>query len=120
MATITGLHSASIFVENYEGTVEFYTQKLGFTVEEQSQRASVLRAGDFRLLVHVDGPAAAPPDLAMHLHLWVDDVDGYYQQLLKRGVDLAEAPQDRPWGMRTFHIEDPNGYEWELMQEIQR
>ena len=36
MATITGLHSASIFVKNYEGTVEFYTQQLGFAVEEQS------------------------------------------------------------------------------------
>ena len=55
----------------------------------------------------------------MHLHLWVDDVDGYYRQLVERGVYAAEAPQDRPWGLRTFHVQDPNGYEWELTQKIE-
>ena len=120
MATITGLNSASIFVQDYTGTVDFYVNKLGFAVEERSERASMLRAGDFRLLVHVDGPPAAPPDLAMHIHLWVDDVDGYHRQLVERGVAVPEAPQDRPWGLRTFHVKDPNGYEWEFTQEIAR
>ena len=118
MATITGLNSASIFVQEYDATVDFYAGKLGFTVEERTERATMLRAGDFRLLVHVGGPPAAPPDLAMHMHLWVDDVDAYHRQLVERGVDVAEAPQNRPWGLRTFHVKDPNGYEWEFTQEI--
>ncbi|MCH7717987.1 MAG: VOC family protein [Chloroflexi bacterium] len=118
MATITGLNSASIFVADYDGTVDFYVSKLGFVAEEQSERASMLRAGDFRLLVHVDGPPAAPPGLAMHLHLSVDDVDAYHRLLVERGVEVPEAPQDRPWGLRTFHVNDPNGYEWEFTQEI--
>lgn len=118
MATITGLNSASIFVRDYEATVAFYVDQLGFAVEERSERASMLRAGDFRLLVHVGGPAAAPPDLPMHLHLSVDDVDGYYRRLIDRGVEVPEPPQDRPWGLRTFHMHDPNGFEWEFTQEI--
>ena len=120
MAQITGLNTTSIFVEDRKGTVDFYVSKLGFNLEEQSERASMLRAGDFRLLVHVGGPPAAPPDLAMHLHLWVDDVDAYHQQLIERGVEVGEAPQDRPWGLRTFHVQDPNGYDWEFTQEIAR
>ena len=119
MATITGFNTASIFVEDYQGTVDFYVEKLGFVVEEQSERATMLRAGDFRLLVHSGGPPAAPPELAMHLHLWTDDVDGYYRALVERGVHAPEAPQDRPWGLRTFQVKDPNGYEWEFTQKIQ-
>ncbi len=111
MATITGLNSASIFVEDYRGTVDFYIDKLGFVVEEQSERATMVRAGEFRLLVHAGGPPSAPPDFGMHLHLWVNDVDGYYDQLVNRGVRVQEAPQDRPWGLRTFQVKDPNGYE---------
>ncbi|MCH8025331.1 MAG: VOC family protein [Chloroflexi bacterium] len=118
MPKITGLNSASIFVQEYDATVDFYVGKLGFTVEERTERASMLRAGDFRLLVHIGGPPAAPPDLAMHHHLWVDDVDAFHRQIVERGADVAETPQDRPWGLRTFHVKDPNGYEWEFVQEI--
>ena len=117
MTKITGLNSASIFVEDAAGTVDFYVSKLGFTAEEQSERATMLQAGDFRLLVHVGGPPSAPDDLAMHFHLWVDGVDEMYKQLHEAGVDV-DAPEDRPWGLRTFHVRDPNGYEWELVEEI--
>ena len=120
MAAITGLSSASIFVRDYEATVAFYVDKLGFAVEERSERATMLRAGDFRLLVHVGGPPAAPRDPGMHLHLWVDDVDAFHVALVGRGVPVEEGPQDRPWGLRTFHVADPNGYEWEFTQEIAR
>ena len=119
MATISGLNSASIFVQDYDGTVDFYVEKLGFEVGDRTPRSSMLHAGTFSLLVHVDGPPSAPADLAMHLHLNVDDVDAYYRQLVERGVDAPEPPQDRPWGLRTFHIHDPNGYEWEFTQEIE-
>ena len=108
MAKITGLNSASIFVADLPGTVDFYVSKLGFTAEEQSERATMLQAGDFRLLVHVGGPASAPAELAMHLHLWVDGVDDLYRQLRDGGVDVDE-PQDRPWGLRTFHVHEQNG-----------
>ena len=91
MATITGLNSVSIFVEDYRGTVDFYVSKLGFAAEEQSERATMLRAGDFQLLVHVGGPPAAPPNLGMHLHLWVNDVDAYHDQLVERGVQVPGA-----------------------------
>ena len=116
MAKITGLNSASIFVADVPGTADFYVSKLGFAVEEQTERIMMLRAGDFRLLVHVGGPASAPPESAMHLHLEVDGVDELYQQLREAGLDVDE-PQDRPWGLRTFHVHDPNGYEWELVEE---
>ena len=119
MATITGLHSVSMFVTDLSGTVSFYVDKLGFDVEEQSERMTMLRVGEFRLLVHVGGPASAPPDLALHLHLWVDGVDQLYEQLVAGGVGV-QPPEDRPWGLRTFHVHDPNGYEWELMEESKK
>ncbi len=117
MARITGLNSASILVEDVVGTVEFYVDRLGFGIEEQSERATMLQAGDFRLLVHIGGPPSAPPDLAMHHHLWVDGVDEMHKQLRDAGVDV-DMPEDRPWGLRTFHVKAPNGYEWELVEKV--
>lgn len=118
MAKITGLDSVSFFVRNYAQTVDFYADKLGFVVDERSERAAVLRSGEFRILVHVGEGGAAPPGLAMHLHLQVDDVDGFYRGLRERGVDVSEPPEDRPWGLRTFHARDLNGYDWEFVQPI--
>ncbi len=105
-------------MQDYEATVDFYIDALGFEVEERSERSAMLRAGTFRLLLHVGGPPSAPADLAMHLHLDVDDVDGYHRHLVERGVNVSGPPQDQPWGLRTFDIHDPNGYEWEFTQAI--
>jgi len=117
VAMITGLHSVSIFVADVPATVAFYVDRLGFDVEERTERMTMLRTGDLRLLVHIGGPPSAPPDLALHLHLWVDGVDEMYEQLRDGELEIEE-PVDRPWGLRTFHVHDPNGYVWELMEEI--
>ena len=66
VASITGLNSASIFVADLPLHVDFYTNQLGFTFvhDESSERAAMLEAGDFRLLLHDGGPTAAPSNLA--------------------------------------------------------
>lgn len=47
------------------------------------------------------------------VHLWVHvgkDLDRLFQVYRDRGVEIVREPEDRPWGLRQFIIEDCNGY----------
>ena len=50
----------------------------------------------------------------------VDDVDDWAQRLKRAGVRVLSGPVDRPWGHRTLHLLDPDGFVVELAQEIER
>jgi catechol 2,3-dioxygenase-like lactoylglutathione lyase family enzyme len=48
----------------------------------------------------------------------VDDVDAVCAELGQKGIPLLNGPQDRPWGMRTANVQDPDGYVWEIATEL--
>lgn len=39
----------------------------------------------------------------------VDDADAEYQRLKAEGLDIYQELQDKPWGERSFVVDDPNG-----------
>ncbi len=117
MATIRGLHSVTLFVEDLERAADFYVEQLGFEAETRYARSQLLRAGDFRLLLHVGGsPEREEGDL--HLHLLVDDVDAFHNEVLGSGASPEGPPETKPWGLRSFELRDPSGYLWEFVQEV--
>ena len=50
----------------------------------------------------------------------VEDVDGEAERLRAAGAVILKGPVDRPWGHRTLHLEDPDGFVVELAEEIPR
>jgi lactoylglutathione lyase len=50
----------------------------------------------------------------------VGDVDAEAERLRAAGATILQGPVDRPWGHRTLHVEDPDGFVVELAEEIQR
>jgi lactoylglutathione lyase len=54
------------------------------------------------------------------LVLLVDDVDAVAAALRTRRIPLLSGPADRPWGHRTVHTADPDGFVVEFAQEIPR
>ena len=50
--------------------------------------------------------------------VWVDDVDAMYERVKAVGVEPKTAPEDKPYGVRTFGVEDPGGYTWGFMRRI--
>ena len=50
----------------------------------------------------------------------VDDVDARAERLVARGARVLSGPENRPWGHRTLHLADPDGFVVELAQEIPR
>jgi len=39
-----------------------------------------------------------------------EDVDAMHARALELGLDVTMAPTDEPWGVREFHLRDPNGH----------
>jgi uncharacterized glyoxalase superfamily protein PhnB len=58
------------------------------------------------------GEGTRPEQLTL---IWVDDVDAHHARVKAAGVD-APAPEDKPYGVRTYSVTDPEGYEWGFMQ----
>jgi lactoylglutathione lyase len=50
----------------------------------------------------------------------VEDVDAEAERLRRLGVEFLSGPVDRPWGHRTLHVFDPDGFVVELAQKIPR
>ena len=45
------------------------------------------------------------------LYMQIDgDIDEYYQELKKKGVNITVDIKDEPYGIRDFTVEDVNGY----------
>lgn len=108
---------AIVPVRDVERSVDFYANTLGF------ERRFVSDDEAFAIVVH--GEAAlhflrADDEAALNatanhisIYLWVRDVDALYAQL-KPNLDALEegrvrAPFDQPYGMREFHVKDPDG-----------
>jgi len=61
------------------------------------------------------GGLASPKDLpAMPYQLFceVDDVDGHFRRARGAGAVVVAAPEDQPYGFRTYRALDPEGHRW--------
>lgn len=48
--------------------------------------------------------------LNVSTYLYVDDADELYGQILRAGYATLTEPEDQEYGIRSFHVEDPDGY----------
>jgi uncharacterized glyoxalase superfamily protein PhnB len=58
------------------------------------------------------------------MHLLVENVDDWWRHLDAQriaqefGVNIG-TPEDRPWGLRDFTLNDPSGVLWRIGQDIE-
>ena len=92
-----------------DGYVEFATQGARFGLYDRN------RLGE--LTGHDPERPGRPGGEVVFL---VADVDAEAQRLRAAGATVLRGPVDRPWGHRTLHLEDPDGFVVELATEIPR
>jgi predicted enzyme related to lactoylglutathione lyase len=90
---------------------EFYAGFLGLRV--------AMDMGWIATYVSPDNPTAqisvvrgeAPPaaDRSISLSVEVADVDASHREAVARGYPILYPLTDEPWGVRRFHVADPNG-----------
>ena len=106
--------------QDFELSKRFYTD-LGFTVKWSSDDLAYLNAGNSSFLLQKFYVKALAENLMMHL--LVKDVDAWWRHVetqqigAKYGVRV-NPPEDRPWGIRDFTVDDPTGVLWRIGQNI--
>jgi methylmalonyl-CoA/ethylmalonyl-CoA epimerase len=129
-------HHVALSVPNLEETIQWYQDKLGFTMTlrrelpQFSTRQAFLELNGFQIEVFErenstrtqPSPVNVPDDLLTqgykHIAFTVDDIDAIATELKRRNVEVALEPvTDEELGLTICFIKDSNGNLIELVQE---
>jgi catechol 2,3-dioxygenase-like lactoylglutathione lyase family enzyme len=118
-------------VEDFEGAVGFYRDKVGLPLRfrDEGYAELAVEGAKFALLArarvsglvgldHAARPAAGAHEAAVTL--LVEDVDRTYRELAERGVPFLDMPKDRPWRQRAAYFHDPEGHLIEISTNLSR
>ncbi len=108
---------AIVPVRDVEASVAFYRDTLGFEarfVSDDKGFGTVIRGeAALHLLRTDDAEALRATGNNISVYVWVKGVDALFAQLESKLGQLPEghvrAPFDQPYGMREFHVKDPDG-----------
>jgi lactoylglutathione lyase len=117
-----------LFVADLERSTAFYRDVIGVPFKLQGDGYVEFATDGTRLglydrnrLDELTGQDATDPGRpGGEVVFLVGDVDAEAARLRAAGVSVLRGPVDRPWGHRTLHVEDPDGFVVELAQEIPR
>jgi catechol 2,3-dioxygenase-like lactoylglutathione lyase family enzyme len=125
------IEHTAVIVDDYDTAIEFYVQKLGFELVEDSpsltndgrpKRWVIVRppgAATGLLVAQADGGvqrAAVGTQYAgrVGLFLRVDDFDAHYRRMLDRGVEFLAEPRSEAYGRCAVFV-DIAGNKWDLL-----
>ncbi len=127
------LAAISLVVRDYDEAIAFYTQKLGFTLLEDTILSPVKRwvrvappgsgeGGCCLLLAKASSPdqeTAVGNQTGGRVFLFLHSDDFYrdYEAMRSRGVHFLEAPRSEPYGTVAV-FEDLYGNKWDLIQPV--
>jgi len=118
-----------IAVDSVDQARGFYVEKLGFGhlmgmlgKDGQLDFCTVTLGGAKVMLMRppqkMEGTGPTPSKRAVELYLEVEDVEGYHEQVKKRGVSVTTPLTNQWWGDRTFTVMDPFGYQIWFYQHV--
>jgi predicted enzyme related to lactoylglutathione lyase len=107
-----------LYFDDFEGAAKFYGQTLGLqsTLDLDWVKIYQLSPTSSVGLVNATQGTHRPSDSKpVMVSLVVEDVDGWYEFLKGRGVDIPSPPKDSARsGVRSFGFKDPEGYTLEV------
>lgn len=123
-----GYHTATpyIIVDDPVTAIEFYKRAFGaeeivrLTSPDGAIAHAEIKIGDSVIMIGGEYPNmgyVSPKKLnghAMSLMLYVDDVDGRFQQALTAGATEAKPVKDQFYGDRSGAVKDPYGHIWTI------
>jgi uncharacterized glyoxalase superfamily protein PhnB len=122
MARLEGIRLI-LAVRDLRTATDFYMNVLGFARDfgDESDGWSWLSRDDFRVgLGECQGatPASELGDHSYVAYVTVDDIDEFHAELVSRGAPVRAAPETKPWGMREFALQTPDGHRMTFGSEV--
>jgi lactoylglutathione lyase len=116
-----------LYVSDLDASIAFYRDVVGLPYKfTDAGYAEFATEGTTRFALYERRRAewltgrAVTPGPAAEIVLLVDDVDAHASRLAALDATILTGPADRPWGHRTLHLADPDGFVVEFAQEIPR
>lgn len=125
---ISGFHHVAMRVKDFDATVKFYTEILGFKKSiswgENDKRAIMLDTGDGNYLeVFAGGSGELKPEGAfIHLAFRTDNCDEAIEKARAAGMEITDEPKDveigsvPPTPVRIAFFKGPDGEVIEFFQ----
>lgn len=109
-------------VQQLERSRRHYVEVLGFTEDPISAHGWAFLSKDaFHLMLgecRDEVAAGSTGNHSWYIHLLVDDVDRYHQEVRSRGAEILTPPTDRVYGLREFTLRTPDGHRLMIGQSI--
>ena len=90
---------------DYQRSLRFYRDELGLAIARDYGSGTVFFAG--QSLIELAGHGT--PNAGGAMWLQVRDVYATQAELEGRGVVIARAAAEEPWGLHEMHVTDPDG-----------
>lgn len=100
-------------VSDFESAVRYFVEKLGFSEYKRVGGWSFLQLGDFWLMVgdcQGEVPAGETGNHSWFAYVNCEGIDELYRQYRERQVAIPEPIANKPWGLREFLVETPEGH----------
>ncbi len=114
-----------LLVDDLDTMKQFYRELFPFEIVGESDTGLTFRPGNTLLSLRKRtrgydgrGPRLDAPGVQLAFRVSPEEVDSCYEQLVARGVKIAEPPTDQPRGHRTVYFLDPEHNLLEIYAEI--
>ena len=92
-------------------TATYYRDTLGFSIDETFSGTDwAMLWGDQCQLFLSLNPTVAKTARGQQISICVPGVDAFYEKHKANGANIISDIEDKPWGLREYTVEDPNGY----------
>jgi uncharacterized glyoxalase superfamily protein PhnB len=114
-----------LWVQENKLSEKFY-KRLGFDVVRSDDSHSVVRLGNFEIVLvsmrdeepFTNDAIALEKSRGMYIYVLVDDIDNTYSRLQKNGITPYTEPKNWDWENREFIVKDPDGYKLCFWQKV--
>ncbi|WP_164842373.1 VOC family protein [Actinoplanes solisilvae] len=108
-------------VTDLDRSIAYYQDALGFRLAWRTADDSLaaLASGEIEMLLLVPWAGDEPPR-AQESYVYVEDPDALCAEYRQAGADIVDPVASRPYGMRDFVVEDPDGHRFTLGRGEQR
>ncbi len=111
---------ASLQVSNLEASKTFYTQKLGFEIDNSNPQACVFKynQGQASFAIRTPLEPIEGKELGAGVSLWFagnKNVDELKEDFIAKGLTTVGPIMETPFG-RAFHVKDLDGYKLTFLE----
>jgi len=118
--------SVSLTAKNFEKSLKWYTEVLGFTLDRNYERegkvvGAAIKAGDVTISLNQDDGKKGTDRIVGQgfsmMFTTTQSVDAVAARVKAAGGAIDMEPADMPWGARIFTLTDPDGYKLVVTSE---